>query len=185
VIIGESAGRNAAALAFSLRPPYTQISHPVERHLWDPATGKFVKRLDIGGALAFSPDSTLLAAGSRVWDFAANKEVSANDEAHRSAVSCIVTAQNDLIATAGEDSCIRIWDARTGQHRRRLTFDTSVGLSIRAVALAPDGKLLVSSSMRDDSIYLWDHHCRADGTGPLRQALQIPMYHGFVSSMRR
>jgi RNA polymerase sigma factor (sigma-70 family) len=125
-------------------------------NLWDPATGKFVKRLDIGGALAFSPDSSLLVAGSRVWDFAAGKELSANEEAHRNAVACMVTAQNDLVATAGEDSSIRIWDARTGQHRRRLTFDTSTGLSIRAVALSPDGRLLVSSSMRDDAVYLWN-----------------------------
>jgi WD40 repeat protein len=125
-------------------------------NLWDPATGKFVKRLDVGGALAFSPDSKLLAAGPSVWDFAADKALSTNDEAHGSAVSCLVMAPKDLVATAGDDSSIRIWDARTGQHHRKLTFDTSVGLSIRAVALSPDGKLLVSSSMRDDGVYLWD-----------------------------
>src|SRR5262249_30575610 len=38
-------------------------------HLWEPSTGKFVKRLEISGALAFSPDSALLVAGSQVWDF--------------------------------------------------------------------------------------------------------------------
>src|SRR5262249_3515995 len=47
-------------------------------HLWDPASGRFVQRIDLpGGVLAFSPDSKLLVSGSRVWDFAAEKELSA------------------------------------------------------------------------------------------------------------
>jgi WD40 repeat protein len=53
-------------------------------HLWEPATGKFVKRFALGGALAFSPDSTLLVAGSHVWDFTAGKDLSASNEGHRS-----------------------------------------------------------------------------------------------------
>ncbi len=125
-------------------------------NLWDPATGKFVKRLEGGGALAFSPDSTLLVAGSRVWDFTAGKELSANDEAHRSAVECMVTGQNNLVATAGDDNSVRIWDATTGKHRLRMVLDSLVGLSIRGIALSPDRTQLVAISMRDDSVYLWD-----------------------------
>jgi WD40 repeat protein len=125
-------------------------------HLWGPATGKYVRRLDVGGALAFSPDGKLLVAGSQVWDFAAGKELSANPEAHRTAVQRILTGPQDMVVTAGDDDTIRVWDATTGKQRLRIALDGQGGMSIRALALSPDGKRLVSSSMRDDSVYLWD-----------------------------
>jgi WD40 repeat protein len=120
-------------------------------HLWDPATGKFLKRLPGGGALAFSPDGKLLAAGSRVWDLAANKELSANDQAHSGAVERVLTGPNDLVVTASDDNTIRIWDAATARQRQCLVHDSWV----RAVALSPDGTRLASNSL-DDTVCLWD-----------------------------
>lgn len=121
-------------------------------HLWDPATGKFLKRLAIGGGgLAFSPNGSLLAAGSRVWDFAVGKELSANDEAHRGAIECLVTGRGGVVVTASSDNTIRIWEAATGKQRRRFVH----GGWIRDLALSPDGRRLVSSSL-DDTVCLWD-----------------------------
>jgi RNA polymerase sigma factor (sigma-70 family) len=121
-------------------------------HLWEPATGKFVQRLDLpAGPLAFSPDSTLLVAGSRVWDLAAARELSANDEAHESYVERIITARKDLVVTASHDDTVRIWDAATGKQRHRLVLHGWV----RGIALSPDASKLVSISM-DDSVCLWD-----------------------------
>jgi WD40 repeat protein len=121
-------------------------------HLWEPVKGKFLKRLDVGGgALAFSADGTLLAAGSRVWDFAASKELSANDEAHRDAVERVVTGPGGVVVTAASDNTIRIWDAATGKQQRRLAHDGW----IRDIALSPDGSRLVSNSL-DDTVCLWD-----------------------------
>jgi WD40 repeat protein len=121
-------------------------------HLWDPGTGEFRRRLDLGsGALAFSPDGKLLAAGARVWDFAAGKDLSANDEAHRGAVERIVTGWDNLVVTTGDDHTIRIWDGTTGRHRRCLVH----GGWIRDIALSPDDRRLVSNSL-DDSVCLWD-----------------------------
>jgi RNA polymerase sigma factor (sigma-70 family) len=123
-------------------------------NLWDPATGKFVKRLDIGGALAFSPDSSLLVAGSQVWDFAADKELSANPEAHRAPVERMVTGEKNLVVTTtGSDKDIRIWDATTGKQRLRIAQPGW----IRDIALSPDGSKLASSSLvGDDSVSVWD-----------------------------
>jgi WD40 repeat protein len=125
-------------------------------NLWEPTTGKFVKRLDVGGALAFSPDSKLLVAGAQVWDFAAGKELSATPEAHRTAVQRIVTGPKGLVVTAGDDDTIRVWDVTTGKQRLRIGPVGGGNMSIRALALSPDGTRLVSASMRDDSVYLWD-----------------------------
>lgn len=128
-------------------------------NLWDPATGKFLRRLDLGeGALAFSHDGKLLAIsdapwapGVRVWDFAADRELSANSEAHTNSVNAVATGRNDLVATASDDRTIRIWDAATGRQRHCLTH----GNWVRDIALAPDGSRLVSSSL-DDTVCLWD-----------------------------
>jgi RNA polymerase sigma factor (sigma-70 family) len=126
-------------------------------HFWDPRTGAFVKRLPFSrGGLAFSPDSTLLVAGSQVWDFTAGKDLSANDETHRGAVNRLLTGPQGLVITAGDDNTIRLWDAATGRQRLHMAQDSRIAISIGAMALSPDGTRLVSSSMRDDQVYLWD-----------------------------
>jgi WD40 repeat protein len=121
-------------------------------HLWDPETGKFQQRLEVGnGALSFSPDGTLLAVGSRVWDFKAGKELSVNDEAHRGEVDRVLGGTRDKVVTTSYDNTIRIWDAATGKQLQKLSHKNW----IRDVALSPDGGLLVSNSL-DDTVSLWD-----------------------------
>jgi RNA polymerase sigma factor (sigma-70 family) len=122
-------------------------------HLWDPATGKFLQRLPISGAPAFSPDSTLLLAGSRIWDLAASKELSANNEAHLREVDHIVTGGKDVVVTATWDRTIRVWDATSGKHRLSIAHSGR----IRDMALSPDGKKLVTSTLLgDNSVSIWD-----------------------------
>jgi WD40 repeat protein len=122
-------------------------------HVWDPVTGKFLERLPLGGSrLAYSPRGRLLAAGSRVWDLAAGKELSSNDQGHRGTVEHVLTGDQNLVVTTGNDNTIRIWDATTGMQQRR--FDQE-GWS-RAIALSPDSTKVVSDSLLDDSVSLWD-----------------------------
>ncbi len=141
-------------------------------HLWDPATGKFLRRLDLGsGPLAFSPDGKLLAAGNRIWDFTAGKELSANDKAHRGTVEEVVTGPNNLVVTVGSDNTIRIWQAITGQQQHCLVH----GGWVRDIALSPDGSRLVSNSL-DNTVCLWDV-----GTG--RKIYRLPG-HGRLGGRR-
>jgi WD40 repeat protein len=122
-------------------------------HLWEASSGKFLRRLEGGGSrLAFSPNGQLLVCGLQVWDLAAGKELSGNDEAHRGPIERLVTGANGLVVTASFGKSIRIWNAATGQQLRQLTQEGW----IRAVALSPDGSKVVSSSLGDDAVCVWE-----------------------------
>ena len=62
--------------------------------------------------------------------------------------------QGPWIASAGEDSTVRVWDGRTGELVR--TFRGHTGLvSSLAFAFTPNGRLLISGS-RDHTVKIWD-----------------------------
>jgi WD40 repeat protein len=57
-----------------------------------------------------------------------------------------------LLASASEDTTVRLWDPATGTTVQTLKGHTSW---VRAVAFSPDGKLLASASW-DTTVRLWD-----------------------------
>jgi hypothetical protein len=70
-----------------------------------------------------------------------------------------------LVAAAGDDRTIRLWDARTGRpHGAPLTGHTD---NVRAVAFSPDGNLLASGGV-DRTIRLWDVRTGQQLGQPLR-----------------
>ncbi len=56
-----------------------------------------------------------------------------------------------LLASAGKDKTLRLWDLATGQPLRTLTGHTT---AIWSVAFSPDGRLLASAS-QDKTVRLW------------------------------
>ena len=131
--------------------------------LWDMAKGG-VKRAVLEGhteaiySIAFSPDGTLLASGSRdksvrIWDVKTEKELffsmAHNDEVHSVAFS----PDGAILASGGGDGKIRLWDVKSGQEKMALD---AYRMQVECVGFSPDGKLLASAGQYDTEIRLWD-----------------------------
>jgi WD40 repeat protein len=110
--------------------------------LFDAATGR--ERVKIDGraiGLRFSPDGATLvgAVAGTVYRWDAATGQSLIPEGGDSPVAQIaVTADGKRIVTRGQDGDAHVWDARTGEHQRRVNVRWQRGL-----ALSPDGRFLV------------------------------------------
>ena len=125
----------------------------------------FLVGLGTISAVAFSPDSKILAAGfgmsydsgdgetiTRLWDATTGKE-RASLSGHRDAVSAVAfSPDGKTLATASIDTTLRLWDPDTGRIKAVFRGHTS---SVLSVAFSPDGKTMATGST-DRSVKLWD-----------------------------
>src|SRR5262249_26646976 len=110
--------------------------------------------------LAFSPDGTLLAAGSvdtkvRVWDVRSGA-LKHTLEGHTNWVASNTLAfapDGKTLASGGLDGLVILWDPATGAERAKLDNHS---LQLLALAFAPDGKILATSSDTGGSVTLWE-----------------------------
>src|SRR5262249_45039411 len=108
---------------------------------------------------AFSPDGKRLAAFAdgavRLWEVGTGKDLAGpSDETHSQAPSFVALLENDLALTGGDDGTVRLWDATTARHRRKIHVP---GDWVRAVAVSPDGSWLATADLGDrDAVRLWD-----------------------------
>ncbi|QJT07169.1 hypothetical protein G9272_32545 [Streptomyces asoensis] len=119
-------------------------------------------------AVAFAADGSWLASAS--WD---GRVVIWRDgtAAHRltghtgKVWTAAAHPRRPLLATAGDDRTVRLWDARTGRELAALTGHTG---RVLAVAFSPDGARLASGG-EDGTVRLWE--VPADGPAALRATL--------------
>ncbi|WDF35322.1 WD40 repeat domain-containing protein [Streptomyces sp. T12] len=152
------------AMAFSPDQNLLAIVSGNVIRLWDPTT-----RVSLGSPLtgrsqvpfwtvAFSPDSRLLATGSRdktvrLWDTA--RRITAGDplRGHTDGVCSVAfSPDQNLLATGSRDKEVRLWD--TAGHTPAGDPLTGHTADVYSVAFSPDGRLLATGS-EDRTVRLW------------------------------
>jgi WD40 repeat protein len=144
--------------------------------LWDSTAGACKKALERHShwvrAVAFSPDSKVLASGSyddtvRFWD-ATTGACKQTLEGHSDSVLALTfSPDGKVLASASYDNTVRLWDATTGAWKHTLEGH---GNRVNALAFSPDGKVLASAS-DDRTVWLWDVV-----TGAWKQTFEIDCY---------
>lgn len=144
--------------------------------LWDTTTGSLLSSLEETDEMlfemAFSPDSTLIAAASadgyaRIWNARTGESMHAVRAEDERTLSLAFSPDGKTLATGSE--VLRPWDVETGELLHTLVDPGARSLSITAaverhelvseiftVAFSPNGKTLISACPDTSTICVWN-----------------------------
>ncbi len=142
--------------------------------VWNVATGERTHSLTLGedlvyvGALAFSPDGTMLALpedippviqvplvieSMRLWNIATEKALlSFSADVLVDIHGLAFSRDGTLLVSANGDGAVHVWNVATGQMVNSLNAHTDL---VSGVVFSPDGSVLASASY-DGTVVLWD-----------------------------
>ena len=148
--------------ALSFAPDGKQLASAGNDRLvrvWDVASGTMLTALTghthAVSALAYAPDGKLLvSAGTdgsvRVWDRAGNGSRVLRNQGY--ALYAAAFSPDGVLATAGKDRIVTLWDVASGNIIRTLDRHDA---EIHALVYSPSGRLLVSAG-GDRTVRVWD-----------------------------
>ena len=125
--------------------------------LWDISTQTNIATLQGGGAIAFSPDGTMLAGAARgntvkLWGVATGENI-ATFSGHKDWISTVAFSLDGTTLVSGSgDGMIKLWDIATRRNVATLSGHTDW---VQSVTYSPDGTTLASGS-EDGTVKLWD-----------------------------
>ena len=131
----------------------------------DAITGEHIKTYasPVGsfGCVAFSPDGRTLAIGDgprlHLWEIASGKEQPDWPGHWAGAKSVVFSPSSKLLATAGKDDTLRVWDSSTGRHLRQFEEESFRDLCLMesAAAFTPNSRAVIGKGLRL-AVHTWD-----------------------------
>jgi WD40 repeat protein len=119
----------------------------------------WVSSRKLGACAAFDPAAQHLLTGTwdgrlLVWDMAQREpKLIGEYREHSTHVTRIaLSLAGDVIATVGEDQTLNLWERATYRHRARVRAHTN---QIDALAVSPDGRIVVTGSAPDGATRVW------------------------------
>ncbi|MBD2113891.1 GUN4 domain-containing protein [Leptolyngbya subtilissima] len=114
---------------------------------------------DVANAVAFTPDSQLVAAGMsygvvRLWSATTGEPVR-TFQGHRYAVRAIaISPDGKTLASASADQTLKLWNLQTGQLLRTISMNAADGM-VHTLRFSPNGQRLATATDQN-TLQLWD-----------------------------
>ncbi|PKY03251.1 WD40 repeat-like protein [Aspergillus campestris IBT 28561] len=153
---------------FSSEFPDWFLRPPKIRQTWTAEIQTLEDHFSSVGAVAFSPDSKVLATGSRdhtikLWDTTTGALQQTLKGHSRSVIAVEFSPDGQSLVSGSDDHVINVWDISTGALQHSHNDYTR---KVRTMNISPNGHLIASGT-NHGTVWLWDANTRA-----MRQTLE-------------